>query len=61
MANVNIDGKEYDFDSLTENQKAQLVSLKFVQDELKRLNGQLAVFKTAEAAYSKALKDELEK
>ncbi len=60
MAKVNIDGKEYEFESLTDNQKAQLVSLKFVQDELKRLNAQLAVYKTAEAAYSKALKKELE-
>ena len=47
MAKVNIDGKEYEFESLTDNQKAQLVSLKFVQDELKRLNAQLAVYKTA--------------
>ena len=61
MANVNIDGKEYEFDSLTDNQKAQIISLKFVQDELKRLSAQSAVYKTAEVAYTKALKIDMEK
>ena len=60
MAKINIDGKEYEFDSLTDGQKAQIVSLKFVQDEIKRLNGELAVYKTAEVAYTKALKEEME-
>ena len=60
MATVNIDGKDYEFESLTDAQKAQIVSLKFVQEEIKRLNGQLAVYKTAEVAYTKALKQEME-
>jgi len=60
MAKINIDGKEYEFDSLTDAQKAQIVSLKFVQDEIKHLNGELAVYKTAEVAYTKALKEEME-
>ena len=60
MAKVKINEKEYEFDSLSDTAKNNLVSLRFVQDELKRLNAQLAVYKTAEAAYSKALKQELE-
>ena len=59
MAKVNIDGKEYEFDDLTNDQKAQVVSLRFVQDELKRLSAQIAVYKTAERSYSLALKDQL--
>ena len=59
MAKVNIDGKEYEFDNLTNDQKAQVVSLRFVQDELKRLSAQIAVYKTAERSYSLALKDQL--
>lgn len=60
MAKVNIDGQEYEFDDLTNEQKAQLISLRFVQDELKRLSAQIAVYKTAERSYSAALKKELE-
>ena len=60
MAQVNIDGKEYEFDDLTNEQKAQLLSLRFVQDELKRLQAQIAVYKTAERSYSISLKNELE-
>ncbi len=59
MAKVNIDGKEYEYDDLTNDQKAQVVSLRFVQEELKRLSAQIAVYKTAERSYSLALKDQL--
>ena len=59
MANITIDGKDYNSDDLSQNAKEQLVSLQFVQGEIKRLEAQLAVFKTAASAYSEALKDEL--
>ena len=36
MAQVTIDGKEYDFDSLSDKAKANLISLQFVQGELKK-------------------------
>ena len=58
MAKVNIDGKDHEFDDLTDDQKAQVLSLRFVQDELKRLSAQIAVYKTAERSYSLALKDQ---
>ena len=60
MAKVNIDGKEYEFDDLSDKAKANLVSLQFVQGELKRLNAQVAVYKTAEVGYVKELKGELD-
>ena len=59
MANVNIDGKDYEFDDLSDQAKAQLVSLQFVQGELKRLEAQIAVFKTAEVGYIRELKDQI--
>ena len=60
MTKVNIDNKEYEFDELSDKVKATLVSLNFVQSELKRLSAQEAVFKTAEVAYQKSLKAELD-
>jgi hypothetical protein len=59
MATITIDGAEYDTDNLSESAKAQVVSLQFVQQELARLEAQIAVYRTAEAGYAKALKEEL--
>ena len=59
MPQVTIDGKEYDFDSLSEKAKANLISLQFVQAELKKFEAQIAVHKTAERAYSQELGQEL--
>ena len=55
MPQVQINGKEYDFDSLSDDAKKNLASLQFVQTELKRLEAKIAVFKTSEAAYARAL------
>ena len=60
MAKVNINNTEYEFDSLSDVAKSNLVSLRFVQDELKKLEAKTAVFKTAEAAYSRVLNNEIE-
>ena len=61
MASVTIDGKEYNLDDLSNTAKEQLASLQFAQNEIKRLEGKLAIFKTAASTYSNALKIELEK
>ena len=61
MAKVTIDGKDYNTDELSDTVNSQLLSLQFAQNELKRLEAQIAVFKTAVSAYSQALKDELSK
>jgi hypothetical protein len=55
MANITIDNIEYDLDSLSDEAKAQLTSLQFVDAEIQRLTAQSAVLQTARMAYSKAL------
>ncbi len=60
MAKVTIDGKDYDTDTMTDNAKKQLASLQFSASEANRLEALLAVTKTAQAAYTKALQTELE-
>ena len=60
MATITIDGKEYDIDSLSEESKAQLVSLRYVDSELARLQAQSAALQTARIAYGRALKQTLE-
>ena len=61
MPSIKIDGKEYDLETLSKDARGQLTSLQFTEGELARLKAQIAVFTTARNAYSKALKDELEK
>jgi hypothetical protein len=56
MAKITIDGKEYDFDDLSDAVKGQILSLQFVEAELQRLDAQIAVFKTAQMAYTNELK-----
>ena len=57
MPSIKIDGKDYDLDQLSDESKQQVSSLQFVQNEVKRLNAQIAVYNTAAAAYSAALKN----
>ena len=57
MPTVKINDKDYDFDSLSNDAKSNLASLQFVQTELKRLEAKVAVFKTSEAAYARALNE----
>lgn len=59
MPTIKIDEKEYDLDQLSDEAKAQLASLQFVDAELIRLNAQAAVLQTARSAYSQALNEAL--
>ena len=61
MPTIKIDDKDYDFDTLSQEAKDQLTSLQFVDNELIRLNAQVAVNQTARIAYSNALKELLPK
>ncbi len=61
MANIKVDGIDYDTDSLSEEAKATVVSLQFVQSELQKANATIAILKTAESAYVNSLKQEVEK
>ncbi|MFG6668613.1 hypothetical protein ACGK9R_16100 [Halomonas sp. HNIBRBA4712] len=58
---VTIDNREYNLDELSENARNQLVNLRVTDQELQRLNQQLAIAQTARTAYANALKDELPK
>lgn len=59
MPTIKIDEKDYELDHLSDEVKAQLASLQFVDAELQRLNAQNAVLQTARMAYSKALNEAL--
>ena len=60
MPSITIDDKEYDVDALSDESKAQLVSLRDVDSELARLQAQAAALQTARIAYGRALKQTLE-
>jgi len=60
MPLITIDGIEYNTEDLSDNGKAQLASLQFLEVQMKKLQNEIAVFKTARAAYITALKAELE-
>ena len=56
MASIRIDNIDYDLDTLSDDAKAQLRSIQFVDQELARLQMQMAAMQTARNAYVNALK-----
>jgi len=54
MPSIKIDDVDYDTDKLSDEAKAQLVSLQFCDQELQRLQAQTAAYQTARMAYAKA-------
>lgn len=61
MPKFTVDGIEYNSEDLTENGKAQLASLQFLEAQMNKLKNEIAVFQTAKQAYIVGLKAELEK
>lgn len=61
MPKITVDGIEYNSEDLTDNGKAQLASLQFLEVQMTKLQNEIAVFQTAKSAYVSALKAELEK
>ena len=57
---ITVDGIEYDTTSLSEEAKAQVLNIQFVELQLQQLRNELAVCDTARIGYSNALKKELE-
>ena len=55
MSIIKIDNVDYDTTNLSDEAKAQLVSLQFCDQELARLQAQAAALQTARMAYAKAL------
>lgn len=60
MPKINVDGVEYNTEDLSDNGKAQLASLQFLEVQLSKIKKEIAVYQTAKAAYMAALKAELE-
>ena len=58
---INIDGVNYDLSNLSDNAKAQLVNIQFVDAQIQQLNNEWAVADTARIGYTNALKAELAK
>lgn len=56
MSTINIDNINYPLDMLSEDAKAQLVSLQAVDRRLADLQEQIAILQTARIAYSNALR-----
>jgi hypothetical protein len=58
---ITIDDVEYNLDELSDDAKAQLMNIQFVDAQLQQLNNELAVSDTARIGYTNALKGELAK
>jgi hypothetical protein len=58
---ITIDGVDYLLDDLSDNAKAQIVNIQFIDAQLQQLNNEWAVSDTARIGYTNALKGELGK
>ncbi len=61
MPKITIDDIEYNSEDLSDNGKAQLASLQFLEVQMARLNSEIAVYQTARNSYAQALKEELDR
>ncbi len=61
MPKMTIDGQEYDTEELSDQAKAQLVSIQLVDGKIADLNNELAIMQTARNTYAKALTELLPK
>jgi hypothetical protein len=59
MAKITIDEKEYETDDMSDEAKAQLQSLQFVDNEIAREQAKTAALQTARNAYAQALQKAL--
>ena len=59
MPTIIINNVDYDTANLSDEAKAQLISLQFCDQELQRLQAQAAAYQTARMAYAKALNEAL--
>jgi hypothetical protein len=61
MPKITIDNIDYNTEDLTENGRAQLASLQFLEGQMQKIRQEIAVYQTAHAAYAQALKAEIER
>ena len=57
---ITVDGMEYNTEDLSDNAKAQIASLQFLEAQMAKIKSEIAVYETAKSAYIQALKAELE-
>ncbi len=60
MPKIKIDDIEYNTEDLSENGKAQLASLQFLEVQMNKLKSEIAVYQTARNTYMTVLKAELD-
>ena len=60
MPKITVDGIEYNTEDFTENGKAQLASLQFLEVQMHKLKSKIAVYQRARNSYVAALKADLE-
>lgn len=61
MPKLTVDGIEYNTEDLTDNGKAQLASLQFLEVQMQKLKTEIDVFKVARESYAEKLKAALKK
>ena len=59
--NVTIDGTQYSVDDLSDNAKANILNIQFVDAQIQQLNNEWAVADTARIGYTNALKSDISK
>ena len=60
-ASIIVDDKEYKLEDMSDNAKAQLMNIQFVDEQIQRLKNEWAVSDTARLGYTGALKGEFVK
>ena len=61
MPKITVDGIDYNTEDLSDNGKAHLASLQFLEVQMQKLRNEIAVYTTARNGYIQALKAELAK
>lgn len=59
MPKINIDSLEFNTEDLTERGIATLKSLQFLENQMQKLRGEIAVYQTAQQTYLAELKAEI--
>ena len=59
MPKITIDGIDYHTEDLTDNGKAQLASLQFLEAQMQKLRNEVTVYETARQSYVDMLKADL--
>jgi hypothetical protein len=59
MPKITVEGLEYNTEDLSDNGKAQLASLQFLEVQMNKLKSEIAVYQTARNSYIATLKAEL--